>query len=250
MPPTTPDTNGPYFYPCTVIRVTEHNARGSLRHDAALTYHFAQPVTLAYCPVYTTDYFVPARPAATLPPPPAITAAMAPADHNERKNIAALAHCLWLYGTHHIAVEGWSPREDGRWLYLLVPLWRVALDTDVWSAREPDRHRIFAAGHALSAAHRYQWPTPAPVTEGHQPPGQGIRLYSTFDATPPPPQGFPPHLPTRGAIPDHAPAPDVDLGVRVEYRARVPRHQLGAAIAEAFGAIADATAPHREDPQR
>ena len=40
---------------------------------------------------------------------------------------------------------------------------------------------------------------------------------------------------------DNGPA-DNDGGVRVEYSARVPRHQLGAAVAEAFGAINEATA--------
>lgn len=47
--------------------------------------------------------------------------------------------------------------------------------------------------------------------------------------------------------PDNSPA--ANGGVRVEYRATVPRHQLGAAVAEAFGAIAQATAPQREDTQ-
>ncbi|MER7135337.1 hypothetical protein ABT358_02190 [Streptomyces sp. NPDC000341] len=36
------------------------------------------------------------------------------------------------------------------------------------------------------------------------------------------------------------PDPDTDVGVRVEYRARVPRHQLGAALADALGHIAAA----------
>lgn len=235
------DTGSPHFYPCTVIRVTEHNTRGSLRHSAALSYHFAEPVTLAYCPVYATgDLVTTARPVATLPPPPAITAVMAPADHDERKNIAALAHCLWLYGTQHAAVEGWIPLEDGRWHYLLVPRWHDALDTDVWTAREPDGYRIFAAGHAMSTTEPYRWPSPAPVPD--QPPGEGTRLFSTVNATPPPPQGFPVHTPT----PVSEPAAEA-RGVRVEYRARIPRQQLGAAVAEAFGAITDATTRHRKD---
>lgn len=48
-------------------------------------------------------------------------------------------------------------------------------------------------------------------------------------------------------------AADASGGVRVEYRARVPRHLAGAAIAEALGAIAAETADRalpEEDEQR
>ncbi|WP_158678685.1 hypothetical protein [Streptomyces sulphureus] len=37
-------------------------------------------------------------------------------------------------------------------------------------------------------------------------------------------------------------------GVRVEYRARVPRHLLGAALAEALAAIARETADDQDPP--
>jgi hypothetical protein len=251
MPPQL-DTGTPYLYPCTAVRVTEYTPRGSLRHDMALTYRFDHPVTLAYCPVYGTPEDLGTRPmAAAGGPPPSLTAVMAPFNHPERPNIAALAHCLRLYATHGAAVEGWHQLEDGHWLYLLVPLWQVAADVDAWTPREPDAFRIFTAGYALSSRDSYRWPTPAPVPADHQPPQQGTRKYATEHGTPPPPRGFPPR-PTTGTTrpaPADDPAPN-GLGVRVEYRASVPRHQLGAAITEALDAIAEATAPNREDPQR
>ncbi|MBT2492349.1 hypothetical protein J7E96_28335 [Streptomyces sp. ISL-96] len=41
---------------------------------------------------------------------------------------------------------------------------------------------------------------------------------------------------------------DIGQGVRIEYRASVPRHMLGAAVAEAFGIIARETAAAPEEP--
>ncbi|MCY0957682.1 hypothetical protein [Streptomyces sp. H27-H5] len=43
---------------------------------------------------------------------------------------------------------------------------------------------------------------------------------------------------------------DTGQGVRIEYRARVPRHQLGAAVAEAFAHIARETRQHSPDTGR
>jgi hypothetical protein len=247
MPPQL-DTGAPHFYPCTAIRITEYTPRGSLRHDMALTYRFDQPVTLTYCPAYCPVHGTPEDPpqptaAAASSPPPSLTAVMAPFARPEHPNVAALAHGLRLYAAHGAAVEGWQQLEDGRWFYLLVPLWKDAVDA--WTPREPDGFRIFGAGHALSSRAPYRWPDPAPVPADHQPPQQGTRLYATYGGTPPPTLGFPTHRTT----PADDPAADSD-GVRVEYRARVRRDQLGAAVAEALGAIADATTLHREDPQR
>ncbi|MDQ0961967.1 hypothetical protein QFZ66_005845 [Streptomyces sp. B4I13] len=42
---------------------------------------------------------------------------------------------------------------------------------------------------------------------------------------------------------------DRDSGVRIEYRAQVPRHLMGAAIAEAFGIIATGTAGATHPPE-
>ncbi|WP_434593401.1 hypothetical protein [Streptomyces sp. A5-4] len=58
-------------------------------------------------------------------------------------------------------------------------------------------------------------------------------------------------LPTRPDTvrtrPDNA-CPDTDAGVRVEYRARVPRRLLSVAIAEAFAAIVHETGPLEPEP--
>jgi hypothetical protein len=72
-----------------------------------------------------------------------------------------------------------------------------------------------------------------------------------------PPAGEP--APDRGALPTRADTartassgqgPDTADGVRVEYRARVPRHLLGAAIAEAAQALSTArTTPPAKDPR-
>jgi hypothetical protein len=55
-----------------------------------------------------------------------------------------------------------------------------------------------------------------------------------------------PNLPARPGVDDSPP----HKGVRIEYRATVPRHLLGAAIAEAFDIIHQETQPPAERPTR
>lgn len=176
-----------------VLRVTPLHEDGTPDHPWALTYHYREPVL--FC-------------AAILEPVDAwpgeviryrshryVGALVAEYEHEERRDIQALAQGLWQRRRTGAAVEAWTLMEPGIWWYGLMPWWRHSPDTDRWPIKPSmDDFRAYAVGD-LRPVDGYAWPDPSPLTDTWSP-YRGAQMIVAQTRIPPPPPGLPPYTGT------------------------------------------------------
>ncbi|WP_019548577.1 hypothetical protein [Streptomyces sulphureus] len=183
------DTSAPTRTACEAIRITPHEG-GMPDHDAALTYHFAEPVTLLHA-LRNYEPAFRARPSDRMRSyvAPSLVGITAPHEHPQHADIAALAQGLWQRRNTYVSVDCWSRAAGGFWAYMLVPLWRH-LDREDWPLPDERGVHLHAAGHAHAAQAPYPWPEPPPVP-GRYDTGFGSHLFLATDVEAPPPPGAP-----------------------------------------------------------
>ncbi|MBC9731224.1 hypothetical protein [Streptomyces sp. TRM68367] len=197
----------------TVLRVTPLEEDGTPDHGWAMTYHYREPVLLGSGALERIPSFLnaPGENLREWLPPRRLAAIVAPLDHEQSRDVYALAQGLWQRRRTGSAVEAWQPQEPGTWWYTLIPWWRYNPDTDRWPLKELEGdHRAYAFGD-VRPVNTYAWPALPPFPEAKAL-GPGTQVVIAFTETPPPPPGLPP-----------SPEPPHDYPAAVPRRRPAPR---------------------------
>jgi hypothetical protein len=173
------------------VRVTPLDEAGTPDHPWAMTYEFRTPVlfcvAIAELPGGWPGEALRYRPHRY------VGAIVAEYEHEQSRDIQALAQGLWQRRRSGAAVEGWTLMDPGIWWYGLMPWWRHCPDTDRWPIKDTDEDRAYAVGN-LRGVDGYPWPTPSPLTDTYSP-YSGTQMIVAQTREPPPPAGLAPFTP-------------------------------------------------------